>query len=519
MGISAPQSRPSLIMPSIITNSTIAKARADAVPGCQPYDITDARAQGLELRVRPRGAMWCIRYKVAGASKRLTAGSINLLSIAEARQIASDAQAVLRAGGELSDQWMTKRLVDLGRLEAVQEPPPPPTGWTFSEGRDAYLTALALIRAPGTVQDYRDILAGKDLRVLDDRVLSTITREELAEILVAIHASGREAHSHHVARVLRPFWTWLSDDGRRNTSGAAKNMLVGLQAPERSVSDDEDEDGHGTYVPEMREMALAIAGAQTGALRPAISSAIELLVWTAQRRRAIVSARMRDFIQLPDGKGLWRVPAASRKKRRRNGKVTLPLVVPLPAPVWRCVVKAAEARTDKESEFLFPAASRTGHLHHSTLTHYLSYLPGVIASPHDMRRGFATHGEAILKLSRSDTKSILDHEEDVVTTRLVTHRTAGPNSDMTGIHYSLHDGTHRTWPIMSAWTQALERELGEVEAQERWLGDVEFVRAEINRNKRKPKDQRNRVEALAWDGTVTAEAKAAGKKAWLPAAE
>lgn len=89
-------------MPSIITNSTIAKARADSVPGCVPYDITDARAQGLELRVRPRGAMWCIRYKIAGASKRLTAGSIDLLSIAEARQIATDAQAVLRASTRIS---------------------------------------------------------------------------------------------------------------------------------------------------------------------------------------------------------------------------------------------------------------------------------------------------------------------------------------------------------------------------------------------------------------------------------
>jgi hypothetical protein len=27
---------------------------------------------------------------------------------------------------------------------------------------------------------------------------------------------------------------------------------------------------------------------------------------------------------------------------------------------------------------------------------------------------------------------------------------------VTGVHYALHDGTHRSWPIMRSWVDALE---------------------------------------------------------------
>ena len=482
-------------MPSIITNSTIAKARADAVAGGPSYEITDARAEGLQLRVRPRGAMWCIRYKVSGASKRLTAGSIDLLSIAEARQIASDAQAVLRAGGALDDAWMHKRLVDLGKLEPVAEPPK--IAWTFAEGRTEYLAEIQRTKSTGTHDDYRQILHGRDLKPLESRQLHTITRPEIAEILKSIHQSGRETHSDHVLRVVRPFWAWLGDDAQVTKSGVTPGLLVGMKAPPRSrVDDDDEDDEHGSYVPDLHEMASAILGARA-AYDPGIAGAIELLIWSVQRRRSIVEARVQDFTPRSDGKtGLWSVPAASRKGRKKNGKRKRPLVIPLPEPVWACVVAAAEARGETDSPWLFPADSKTGHINVSTLTHYLSYLSGIKAGPHDMRRGFGTHGESILGFMRQDTRLLFDHEEEPFSVRELTHRSAAPSASMTGIHYSLHDGTHRTWPIMNAWAAALQGEMDRLLAERPRLYEPAWVKEQVQRNKRIPKAHRNAYEPL-----------------------
>lgn len=482
-------------MPVTITNSTIAKARADAVPGGVSYEITDAKSQGLELRVRPRGAMWCIRFKVSGKSKRVTVGSIDLLSVAEARQVASDAQAVLRSGGVLDDAWMTKRLVQLGKLEAAPEPQR--IAWTFAEGRAAYLAEVERTKSEATHTDYRQTLSIAELAHLADRQLQSITRPELAEIIKGIHVSGRETQADHVLRVLRPFWSWLGDDAQVTRSGVTPGLLAGMKAPPRSrVADDDDEDEHGTYVPDLQEMAEAILCARV-AYEPAYAAAIELLVWTVQRRRAIAEARVQDFTPRADGKtGLWSVPAASRKGRKKNGKRKRPLVIPLPEAVWNCVVQAATARGETDSPWLFPARSKSGHISVSTLTHYLSYLPGIKASPHDMRRGFGTHGEAILGFMRADTKLLFDHEDEPFSTRELTHRSASPMSTMTGIHYSLHDGSHRTWPIMEAWTAALQAEMNKLLQERPQLFSEWWVRGEVEKNKRLKKAERNKYVPL-----------------------
>ena len=49
---------------------------------------------------------------------------------------------------------------------------------------------------------------------------------------------------------------------------------------------------------------------------------------------------------------------------------------------------------------------------------------------------------------------------------------------MTGVHYSLHDGTHRTWPIMRAWVAALDIEVGKA-LTDPTVSDAKAVRAAI----------------------------------------
>jgi hypothetical protein len=79
----SPQCRPSADrgeqevapVPVIITQSTVAKAIADARPGGRRYDIVDARSRGLSLRVSPTGVQWSFRYQINGVDRRVALGA------------------------------------------------------------------------------------------------------------------------------------------------------------------------------------------------------------------------------------------------------------------------------------------------------------------------------------------------------------------------------------------------------------------------------------------------------------
>ena len=73
-------------MPSVeITSTTLKKAKADARPGGERYEISDARQRGLHVRVGATGARWQLRWNRLGKGTRLDIGSIDDWSIVEAR--------------------------------------------------------------------------------------------------------------------------------------------------------------------------------------------------------------------------------------------------------------------------------------------------------------------------------------------------------------------------------------------------------------------------------------------------
>jgi integrase len=246
--------------------------------------------------------------------------------------------------------------------------------------------------------------------------------------------------------VVRPFWKWLEADEQIRKSGITMGAMTGLAAPERTL--DEDEDDAGEYVPPLEEVGRIIAVCRSGAIDPMIAAAVELTAWTAQRRRAVAEAKRTQFEDLAGGRGLWHIPPSSRKTRTKSGVKKKAHVIPLPPAVWACVQRAIEIEHKADSDYVFPQlrAKKKGDaktsIHPSSITHALGFMPGVQASPHDLRRAFGTHGESRFGLLRSDVQSILDH--------------AAGSGDVTGTHYSLHDGTHRTWPIMQAWVDGLQ---------------------------------------------------------------
>lgn len=486
-------------MPVAITQAIVAKAVADARPGGRRYDIVDARSRGLSLRVSPTGVQWSFRYQINGADRRVALGSVDQWSITEARELAAKGQAMLRDRVGMPDlDWVDRQRRATGKLaEATLQPAVPAKprevfAWTYAEGRKAYIEDRKRTLREVTVDDYRRKLEAPELVAQFEKTpLPQITRQAMAQALAEIHRSGRETHAANVQRAVTAFWSWLVRDENLAKSMVTANTMTGLRAPDRTIDEDDDDDGH---VPPLAEVARTIAICRSGAVQPTLAAAIELVCWTVQRRRTVAEARPHEFQPVGDGKeGLWIIPPKSLKKRLRNGRRRRPHVIPLPAPVWSTVM-AHLAELPKDAEWMFPqvrarrAGDELGHIDVNSISHTVQFMPGITATPHDLRRAFATHGEVRLGLLRADTQSILDHAAG---TAAVTSAVAG-QSDVTGVHYALHDGTHRTWPIMRSWVAAIEP-LIDIEARK--LPDVKVLKAAMGAARRRDDDTSLRVAA------------------------
>lgn len=426
------------------------------------------------------GASWQFRFGVSSRDMRLNLGSLETWSLSEARQVVAQGRAMLDGKlGIPDDAWLERLQRKAGKvaeatLASAAERPRDAFKWTFEQGRDGFLADAARTLSPVTASDYRQKIRAPEFQALLKRALPSITRAEMVGIVASSHRSGRETHAANTARVISAMWSWLERDENTASAGTTPGIMRGLKAPERTRRPSK----RMVADPTLEDLGRIIAIARSAALHPTIAAATEMLVWSVQRRRAVASAKIEDFRALNgDIEGLWYVFADDRK--RDDGEAH---VVPLPPSAWACVKsqvsvietdwlrRRADDPEAERPEYLFPQtrARRKGmpmaHINPSTLTHTLGYMPAVDSGPHHIRHIFGTFGERILGFSRPTTKLILDHSE------------GGTRSDVTGRHYSLHDGTHEKWPVMRRWAAAIEADIERATAA---LEPVDEIRAAI----------------------------------------
>ena len=127
-------------------------------------EISDDGCRGLLLRVSPRGErVWCVRIMVNGKRKRDTIGAYPLVSLAEARERATDIVAAAREGVSADV---------LERRRKAQR-------MTLEEAHGEYLQQVR----PGLAPDYADIKAALIRNhvppTLKQKLVRHITRADL----------------------------------------------------------------------------------------------------------------------------------------------------------------------------------------------------------------------------------------------------------------------------------------------------------------------------------------------------
>jgi hypothetical protein len=439
------------------------KLVSKAIDAKREAEVRDASTPGLMLRVRASGAWtWSLRVTLKYRDYRRDLGDDWTLD--EARKIVSEVNGMERwtrfdtitEEARWTDWLGRKRARRSGEVYVAPPPPPEPaTGQTWRDAQAAWIVDFRERRRETTAYGYDMALKVAEFVPLHDRVVSRVTRIDVSEVVAAIAKRGAERQAELSAHACRKMFEWLGMDAQTRKYGVAPGIMKDLQAPERRESETDDENEKAsTHVPDGAEIGAILRWLREdhGLERDRLAGL--LLLYTAQRRRAVACARQGDFRDV-DGVPCWLIPPMHRKSAsilKRKGKAVHAHVVPLP-PAALAVVQRAKEVAEKD-EWLFPgvrprrADAPVSHMHPSLITHLYKKIPGSEAKPHDVRRAFGTTYKKLAKLSLSDVKLILDHSEDT------------DPDDVTVKHYTFDPRLPEKTPIMAGWCAWVDDQAG-----------------------------------------------------------
>jgi integrase len=382
---------------------------AQSMKGIQPptvgaIEYWDAATPGLCLRVFASGRRsWSFRYRPREGGKkneRITFGSSEILSLADARDRAARVRAEVVDGG---NPQLTRRQ----KREAAK------LALTFDALADRYLSAYAKARKASWKHDEQRL--GRAREAFGTKAADSITRRDVIHFLDEVKRTA-PVQANRIQTIICTMFNWAVEEELLET-----NPIAGLRkrakeaAGSRTLSD-----------PEIRVLwrALEAAGAETEAGRDVADALIALLL-TGQRPGEVAGTLQHEVVALGTAEARWEIPGERMKGRR-------PHVVPL-APIARRIFENAITRRRQQNDKNGVFGSR--YLNRKTLArHSLSQAlkrvvrgldPDMLDSseaeadalpllqqdpptPHDFRRTVAT-GMAALGVPREDRKAVLGH--------------------------------------------------------------------------------------------------------------
>jgi hypothetical protein len=462
-------------MSKSLTASAVDRAIADAGKrGMKPYDVSDARVGGLQLRVRGKGApTFSVRCRLHGLQRRFDlgtaiSGKIDTeagICLDTARDWAMKIKYLCRPKAPPTDAnkhlaaWRAGTTLE--RMEASLPPPevkaPPSISW--QQAKIEYLANVERANAESTHTDYMKKLRPPELDRFNDKPVSSITIEQMSQAIADIHARGAESMAEGTARVIGAMWTFLTNPINRGRTNAIKAEMMNLKAPARSRTaghdedfDPNDADGDGKLPTEL-DLGRTLVIARSGVFPPHPSLGIQMCLATVQRRRAVLSAHSSRFKTFPEiNEEAWYVPPWSRKSGADKKSHLVPVVG------WAAdAVRQLDKLMVVTPGYLFPPKSikKTAkrvqrHADINMLNRYMDVLPETKITPHDPRYAFATYGRRDLGFQVSESTGkreaglILDHSE------------AKADNDVTAMFYDKDPSIQRKREMMVLWTDWLE---------------------------------------------------------------
>jgi integrase len=280
-----------------------------------------ADGNGLYLVVDGSGARrWLLRTVIRGKRCDLGLGSVQLVSLAEAREEARRLRRMARSGGDpLEERRRARIAVPTFREAALQVHEAHAKTFRSAKHKDDWIVSLELHVFPH----------------FGDRRVDAITTADILKVLSAIWLTKPET-ARRVRQRLRSVFAWAK----------VSNFCAGnpVEHIDSALPRQKDEQEHHAALP-WAEVPAFVADMREAAATDSVKLALEFLILTAARTNEIIGARW-DEIDL-EAK-LWTIPAARIKAGREHR-------VPLST---RCVEILQRAHALKDGgPFVFPGRS------------------------------------------------------------------------------------------------------------------------------------------------------------------
>jgi integrase len=324
-----------------------------ALPKGQTDEICwDAELEGFGLRLRRRrdgGTLrnWVAQYRANGRTRRVTIGSADKITAAQAREAARKTLARVELG---HDPQAEK---EAHRQQAAQ---------TFRSLVPVYLDAKQPELRPGSYRIAKLYLTGPYFKALQPLAITAVTRADVATCIRAIgqrHSIGTAAAAR---RALSAFFAWTIADG---LLGSGANPVHGTHRP-----------------PDLTSRDRILSNAELVRIWDACGASdfgrcVQLLILLGSRRQEVGGLR---WSELDLEAGTWTLPA-ERSKNGRSHTVILP-------PAVLSIIQAVP-RTDRDH--LFGNRAGSGFTGWSNFKGEFARQLGILDFRlHDIRRTVAT---------------------------------------------------------------------------------------------------------------------------------
>jgi integrase len=368
-----------------LTDTLVKAAKSN---GGKRLQITDAKCQGLELRISNTGTKaFAFKYRSKRDSKvvRLTLGSYPDLSLGKARSLVESHRRSIAEGGDPRDQKRVEMVQAIGE------------GLTFDQVANEYLEKYAKPHKLSWRNDESYLRRARSR--WRKMTIGAITDDHVAALLDDIAAEA-PVSANRTQSILHRLFGWAKEPGRKyvTINPVADMRRRTKEKPKERVLADA----------EIKTLWRGLDDSKLPAER-SVALALKLILVTAARP-GMVSGMTREELQGLDGKKPeWHLPGS----RMKNGK---PFIVPLSK---EAVAIIKEAMSDKDQAVVFRSrfhhrASIARHTLSQSLLDIIRHLGTKKFTPHDLRRTAATVARSN-GVPRDHVKALLAHIEGDVT--------------------------------------------------------------------------------------------------------
>ncbi len=351
-------------MPQLVDKALTDQAVKKLKPANKRYEVRDASARGLGIRIAPSGSKtWFAMKRVNGKNVRATLGHYPSMSLAQARadsvvvlnQMAQGTYAKQKSSGlfdDLFEEWLKRDQSDNRTHKEVER----------SMRKDA-------------------------VPAWQGRHVDTITRPEIIALLDRVVDREAKSQANRLLTNIKRFFNWCIERGELEHSPAAK-----VRPPSKKVSRDRV----------LSENELAEVWQAASETPYPFGPMFQLLILTGQRRNEVARAEWNEFDLEA---GTWTIPASRAKNGQKHivhlGDEALALLAGIPRL--------------ESSPYLFTTTGTTPVSGFSKAKVALDQACGVTDwRIHDLRRTFATVTTGNLGIAPHVIDKVLNHVNGAV---------------------------------------------------------------------------------------------------------